>query len=156
MPINTLLFFYIFTFIQTIFFSFYSLLSMAPKKPPHVASSSEDPSSKKSKPKLFHFSTSYSSQEIMKRASQFSKRSFVASWFMHETTLQNLGCYDEIKELHLRGGLFQFAFNALPSYPSLIIKFLSSFTLCSINYDNKNPYFSMRFKLEGKDHFMTH
>ena len=75
---------------------------------------------------------------------------------MHESTLQNLGCYDEIKELLLRGGLFQFAFNALPSYPSLIIEFLSSFTLRSINYDNENPYFSMRFKLGGKDRFMTH
>ena len=129
---------------------------MTPKKPAHVASSSQDPSSKKSKPKLSHSPTSYSSQEIKKRASQFSKRSFVPSHFMHESTLQNLSCYNEIKELLLRGGLFQFAFNALLSYPSLIIEFLSSFTLRSINYDNENPYFSMRFKLRGRDHFMTH
>ena len=75
---------------------------------------------------------------------------------MHESTLQKLSCYDEIKELLLRGGLFQFVFNALPSYPSLIIKFLSSFTFCSINYDNENSYFSMRFKLGEKDRLMTH
>ena len=121
---------------------------MAPKKPPHIASSSQDPSFKKTK-KLSHSPTSYSSQEIKKSASQFFKRSFVASRFMHETTLQNLSCYDEIKELLLRGGLFQFAFNGLASYPSLIIECLSSFTLRSINYDNENPYFSMRFKLGG-------
>ena len=52
--------------------------------------------------------------------------------------------------------MFNFAFNALPSYPTLIIKFLSSFTLQSIHYDDENPYFSMRLKLGGKDHFMTH
>ena len=75
---------------------------------------------------------------------------------MHEATLQLLGCYDEIKDLLLGSGLFQFAFNALPSYPSLIIEFLSSFTLRSINYDNDNPYFSMRFKLGGRDRFMTY
>ena len=128
---------------------------MALKKPPHIASSSQDPSTKKTK-KLSHSPTSYSSQEIKERASQFSKRTFVPSSFMHESTLQNLSCYDEIKELLLRGGMFQFAFNALSSYPSLIIEFISSFTLRSINYDNENPYFSMRFKLGGKDHFMTH
>ena len=75
---------------------------------------------------------------------------------MDEATLQLLGYYDEIKDLLLGSGLFQFAFNALPSYPSLIIEFLSSFTLRSINYDNENPYFSMRFKLGGRDRFMTH
>ena len=52
--------------------------------------------------------------------------------------------------------MFNFAFNALPCYPTLIIKFLSSFALRSVHYDNGNPYFSMRFKLGGKDHFMTH
>ena len=129
---------------------------MAPKKPPHVVSSSQDPSSKKCKPKLSHSSTSYSSQEIKKRASQFFKRSIVPLRFMHEATLQTLGCFDEVKDLLLRSGLFQFSFNALSSYPSLIVEFLSSFTLRSINYDNENSYFSMRFKLGGRDRFMTH
>ena len=124
---------------------------MAPKKPPYGATSSQETSTKKTK-KLSHSPTSYSSQEIKKRASQFSKRSIVPSRFMHEATLQNLSCFDEIKDLLLSSGLFQFAFNALPSYPSLIVEFLSSFTLRSINYD----YFSMRFKLGGRDRFMTH
>ena len=75
---------------------------------------------------------------------------------MHEATLQNLGCFDEIKDPLLVSGLFQFTFNALSSYPSLIIEFLSSFTLLSINYDNENSYFLMRFKLGGRDHFMDY
>ena len=75
---------------------------------------------------------------------------------MYESTLKSIGCFDEVKELLLRGGIFNFAFNTLPSYPTLIIEFLSSFTLRSIDYDNENPYFSMRFKLRGKDYFMTH
>ena len=119
---------------------------MAPKKPPHSASSSKETSTKKTK-KLSHSPTSYSSQEIKKRASQFFKRSIVPLRFMHEATLQTLGCFDEVKDLLLRSGLFQFSFNALSSYPSLIVEFLSSFTPRSINYDNKNHYFSMRFKL---------
>ena len=75
---------------------------------------------------------------------------------MHEDTLKAIGCFDEIKNFLLVSGLFQFAFQALPSYPSLIIEFLSSFTLRSINYDNENPYFLMRFKLGGRDRFMTY
>ena len=63
---------------------------MDPKKPPHGAFSSQEPSTKKTK-KLSHSPTSYSFQEIKKRASQFSKRSIVPSRFMHEDTLQNLG-----------------------------------------------------------------
>ena len=75
---------------------------------------------------------------------------------MHEDTLKAIGYFDEIKDLLLVSGLFQFSFNALPSYPSLIVEFLSSYTLRSINYDNDNPYFSIRFKLGGRDRFMTH
>ena len=127
---------------------------MAPKKASHAPLSSQEASTKKTK-KLSHSPTSYSSQEIKKRASLLSKRFIVASRFMHEATLQLLGCYDEIKDLILGSSLFQFAFNALPSYASLIVEFLSSLTLRSINYDNENPYFSMRFKLGGRDRFMT-
>ena len=128
---------------------------MAPKKPPHGASSSQETSTKKTK-KLSHSPTFYSPQDIKKRASLFSKRSIVPSRFMHEAILKSISCYDEIKDLLLSSGLFQFSFNALPSCPSLIVEFLSSFNLRSINYDNENPYFSMRFKLGGRDHFMTH
>ena len=128
---------------------------MAPKKASKAPSSSQEASTKKTK-KLSHSPTSYSTQDIKKRASLFSKRPIASSRFMHEDTLKAIGCFDEIKDLLLVSGLFKFVFNALPSYPSLIIKFLSTFTLCSINYDNDNPYFSMRFKLGGRDRFMTY
>ena len=128
---------------------------MAPKKAPHAPSSSQEASTKKIK-KLSHSSTSYSTQDIKKRASLFSKRTIAPSRFMHEDTLKAIGYFDEVKNLLLVSGLFQVTFNALPSYPSLIIKFLSSFTLRSINYDNDNPYFSMRFKLGGRDRFITY
>ena len=75
---------------------------------------------------------------------------------MHEDTLKVIGYFDEIQNFLLVSGLFQFSFQALPSYPSLIIEFLSSFTLRSINYDDDNPYFSMRFKLGGRDRFMIY
>ena len=128
---------------------------MAPKKPPQAPSSSQETSTKKTK-KLSHSPTSYSSQDIKKRASLFSKRPIVPSRFMYEATLKDIGCYHEIKDLLLGSGLFQFPFNALTSYPSLIVEFLSSFTIRSFNYGNEDPYFSMRFKLRGRDHFMTH
>ena len=127
-------------------FTLLSNSSMAPKKAPHAPSSSQEASSKKSK-KLSHSPTFYSSQDIKKRASLFSKRTIAPSRFMHEDTFKAIGCFDEIQNLLLVSRLFQFAFQALPSYPSLIIEFLSSFILRSINYDNENPYFSMRFKL---------
>ena len=91
-----------------------------------------------------------------KRTSLFSKRTIAPSRVMHEDTLKAIGCFDEVKNLLLVSGLFQFTFNALPSYPTLIVEFLSSFTLRSINYDNENPYFSMRFQLGGRDRFMTY
>ena len=97
---------------------------MAPKKPPYAPSFSQETSTKKTK-KLSHSPTFYSPQDIKKRASLFSKRSIVPSRFMHEATLKAIGCYDEIKDLLLSSGLFLFTFNALPSYPSLIIEFLS-------------------------------
>ena len=128
---------------------------MAPKKAPHAPFSSQEASTKKSK-KLSHSPISYSLQDIKKRASLFSKRTIAPSRFMHKDTLKVIGCFDEVQNLLLVSGLFQFSFQALPSYPSLIIEFLYSFTLWSINYDNENPYFSMRFKLGGKDRFMTY
>ena len=75
---------------------------------------------------------------------------------MHEDTLKAISCFDEIQNILLVSGLFQFTYNALPSYPSLIVEFLSFFTLRSINYDNDNPYFSARFKLGGRDRFITY
>ena len=89
---------------------------MAPKKAPHAPSSSQEASTKKAKI-LSHSPTSYSSLDIKKRASLFSKRTIAPSRFMHEDTLKIIGCFDEVQNLLLVSGLFQFAFQALPSYP---------------------------------------
>lgn len=126
---------------------------MAPKKAIQP-SRSQEALPKKTK-KLAHSPTSYSSQEIKKRASQFSKRVIAPSRFMLENTLKELGCFDEIQNLLLIGGLFQYDFQALPSFLIVIIEFLSTFTLRSINYDDENPYFLMRFKLGSRNRFMT-
>ena len=79
----------------------------------------------------------------MKRASQFFKRTLIPSHFMHEPILRTLGCYDEVKALLLKGRIHDFSFNALPSCFSLIIEFISSYTLRSFKYDDDNPYFFM-------------
>ena len=68
---------------------------MAPKKDPHAPYSSQEASTKKIK-KLSHFPTSYSSQDIKKRASLFSKSTIAPSRFMHEDTLKTIGCFDEV------------------------------------------------------------
>ena len=78
---------------------------MAPKKAPHALSSSQEASTKKTK-KLSHSPTSYSTQDIKKRASLFSKRAIAPSRFMHKDTLKAIGCYDEIKDLLSVIGLF--------------------------------------------------
>lgn len=129
---------------------------MAPKKPTKTPSSfTQKPSTKKDKPKRSHPS-SYSSQYVKKRVAQFQKRSLIPLRFMHEPTLKAIGCFDEVKELFLRAGLYDLAFTPLPSYPTLIVEFLSTITLHSVKYDDENPYFSMHFKLGGRDRFMTH
>ena len=51
---------------------------------------------------------------------------------MHEETLKKLGCYDEVKELLTNVGLFDYAFHPLYSYQSLIMEFISLYTLRSI------------------------
>ena len=74
---------------------------------------------------------------------------------MDESTLTKLGCLDEVKELLSNVCLLTFPFTSLPSYQSLIIEFLSSYTLRSTHFDQENPSFSMRFKLGGRDRFIT-
>ena len=74
---------------------------------------------------------------------------------MHEDTLKKIRCFDEVKDLLVSVGLFDFAFTPLPSYQSLIVESLSSYTLQSRTIDDDNLYFSMRFKLGGRDRFMT-
>ena len=74
---------------------------------------------------------------------------------MDESTLTKLGCLDEVKELLFNVCLLTFPFTSLPSYQSLIVEFLSSYTLRSAHFDQENPSFSMRFKLGGRDRYMT-
>ena len=109
MPINTILFSQGFCTFKSSFYSPLSNSSIAPKKAPHAPSSSQEASTKKTK-KLSHSPTSYSSQDIKKKASLFSKRTIAPLRFMHEDTLKAIGCFDEIKNLLLVSVLFQFAF----------------------------------------------
>ena len=74
---------------------------------------------------------------------------------MDKPTLKKLGCYNEINDLSTKVSLFNYAFSPLNSYKSLIMEFLSSYTLHSTNFDKDNPYFSLHFKLGRKDQFMT-
>ena len=74
---------------------------------------------------------------------------------MDESTLTKLGCFDEVKNLLSNVGLLTYPFTTLHSYQSLIVEFLSSYTLRSAHFDQQNPSFSMRFKLGGRDCFMT-
>ena len=74
---------------------------------------------------------------------------------MDESTLTKLGCLDKVKNLLSNVGLFTYPFTPLPSYQSLIVEFLSSYTLRSAHFDQDNPSFSMQFKLGGRDRFMT-
>ena len=74
---------------------------------------------------------------------------------MDEPTLKKLGYFDEVQELLSNVGLSSYLFNSLNSYQSLIVEFFSSYTLRSTHFDQDNPSFSMRFKLGGKDRFMT-
>ena len=74
---------------------------------------------------------------------------------MDESTLTKLGCLDEVKELLSNVCLLTFPFTSFPFYQSLIVEFLSSYTLRSAHFDQENPSFSTRFKLGGRDRFMT-
>ena len=130
---------------------------MASKKAMQIpsSSSSQEHSSKKEKPRRIHSPHSYSREELRKIISQFQKRSFVPSRFMDESTLTKLGYFDEVKNLLSNVGLLTYPFTPLHSYQSLIVEFLSSYTLRSVHFDQDNPSFSMRFKLGEKDRFMT-
>ena len=158
MPINAHIFILFFSqFFSLKISSIIIFLSMAPKKSMQVPSSStsQEPSSKKDKHRRPHSPHSYSREELKTRISQFQKRSFVPSRFMHESTLTKLGCLDEVNNLLSNVCLLSYPFTPLPSYQSLIVEFLSSYTLRSANFDQANPSFSMRFKLGGRDRFMT-
>ena len=52
-------------------------------------------------------------------------------------------------------GMLTFIFNPFITIPHLVIEFLSSFCLRTTNFNDQNPYYSMRFKLGGRDRFLT-
>ena len=74
---------------------------------------------------------------------------------MDEPTLKKLGCFDKVQELLSNVGLPSYPFTPLNSYQSLVVEFLSSYTLRSTHSDQINPSFSMHFKLGCKDRFLT-
>ena len=52
-------------------------------------------------------------------------------------------------------GMFNFAFSPFITIPKLVIEFLSSYCLRTTNFNEENPYYSMRFKLNGRSCFLT-
>ena len=74
---------------------------------------------------------------------------------MSQATLERMGCYNEVKTILERVGIYNFAFEVLPTYPSLVLEILSTFYLRVQWIDNHNPLNSMRFKLGGRDRFLT-
>ena len=69
--------------------------------------------------------------------------------------LRDLGVLDEVSGMLKRVGLLQMAFNFLPAYPCIFSKFLASFCLRTHHLDEHNPFFTMRFKLGGRERFLT-
>ena len=51
--------------------------------------------------------------------------------------------------------MFLFTFTPFVTIPHLVIEFLSSFCLRTSNFNDANPYYSMRFKLGGISYFLT-
>ena len=51
--------------------------------------------------------------------------------------------------------MFHFAFTPFITTPQLVIEFHSSFCLRTSNFNDDNPYYSMRFKLGDKSCFLT-
>ena len=124
---------------------------MAPKKktPSLVLSSSQGRREKKDQPKI-NPPLSYSNSEIKERASKFAKRRIITSRYMPKVSLDSLGCFDYVKTFLTQFGMFHFAFTPFVTIPQLVIEFLSSFCLRTSNFNDANPYYSMRFKLGGK------
>ena len=74
---------------------------------------------------------------------------------MSKHGLESLGCYEIVQTLLTQIGMFTFAFTHFITIPQLVIKFLSSLYLRTTNLNDKNSYYSMRFKLGGKNYFHT-
>ena len=69
--------------------------------------------------------------------------------------LRELRVLDEVHGMLERVGLMQMTFDFLSTYPSLISEFLSSFCLRTHYIDEHNPLYSMRFRLRGRDRFLS-
>ena len=74
---------------------------------------------------------------------------------MSKVGLDSLSFFDIVKTLLTQIGMFHFAFTPFITIPHLVIEFLSSFCLRTSNFNDDNPYYSMRFKLGGKSYFLT-
>ena len=129
---------------------------MAPKKKTssEISSSSHGRKEKKEQLKINPL-ISYTNFEIKERASKFTKRKIVSSRYMSKVGLDSLGYFDIVKTFLTQMGMFYFAFTPFISIPHLVIEFLSSFRLRTSNFNDDNPYYSMRFKLGGKSYFLT-
>ena len=69
---------------------------------------------------------------------------------------RHLGCPSRLfQTLLLHMGMFNFAFTPYSTIPKLVIEFLSSYCLRTTNFNDENPYYSMRFKLGGRSYFLT-
>ena len=129
---------------------------MAPKKQP----TSQAPSSSQGKrEKKDHLKRnppiSYTNSEIKERMSKFSKRKIIPSRYMSKVGLDALGCFEIVQTLLTHMGMFNFAFTPFITIPKLVIEFLSSYCLRTSNFNEENPYYSMRFKLGGQSCFLT-
>lgn len=100
-------------------------------------------------------SISYSSSQLRQRSQQFGQRKIISSKFMSQSTLEKMDFFEEVQSLLDRIGIFHFAFEPFPTYPSLVIEFLSTFTLRTQFIDYQNPFYGMKFKLGGRNRFLT-
>ena len=129
---------------------------MAPKKTTQgEASSSTQPRRATKHEKHKTPPLSYSNSQIRQRTIAFSQRIYIPSRFMSSDTLRELGVLDEVHDMLERVGLLQMAFDTLPTFPSLVSEFLASFCLRTHHIDEQNPWYSMRFKLRGRERFLT-
>ena len=86
---------------------------------------------------------------------QFGKRIIIPSEYMSQAILEKMRGHEEVKYMLERVNIYDFAFEPLPTYPSLVIEFLSTYCLRVQFINDCNPLNSMRFRLCGRDRFLT-
>ena len=74
---------------------------------------------------------------------------------MSQSTLEKLGCNNEVRTMLENVGIYHFTFNPHPTSPSLVYEFLSSYCLRVQYIIEQNPLNSIRFRLGGRDRFLT-